>query len=713
MILFYDDWKKYPNAIIHTDTKNESWVRLAMLLKRMGVKNHAFMLALHNPKLRNVDPHDPNLSYEYKKMVLIECLENPWYYFREVALVPPTAGNARIHLRANRANISMLWLFFNHITTYLIQPRQTGKSLSIEELIAGLGNLFMNNTTFGILTKDDKLRDKTSKKIRDIIDKLPPYLKNMDKRDVRNMEKITIKKLNNVISLFVGNKDPKAADNVGRGMTMPVTVIDEFAYVNNIQIILPVMLAATTAAREEAAKQGTYYGTILTTTPGKLNTPEGRYAYNVYQGSLRWSETFFDCKNVDELNKILENNSRSTDGKKKFKVMLLEYNHRQLGYTDEWLLNRIETALSDGEDAESDFLNKWVGGTLKSPIDKKYIEIMQKSIIKEPIVKTYKGGYVVRWYITEEMMYEYARKGYFVIGVDPSEAVGKDDIGLVVRYSQDGRVIAAGTYNETNLTVFSEFLLDLLKYIPNSIMIIERRNSGTGIIDDLLKLMYAENINPFKRLFNWVINDYKKYKDKYPDIVSNVVSWDTIEDLRKHFGFATSASGRASRGELYGNIFNASIKYTSNKIHDEILVNQLLDLEVKNGRIDHPKDGHDDMVISWLLGYWFMTRAENKKLYGIDDTYTLKKIIDNEILANASKKDLEYIKQQERIKNEIDNLLNRLRNEKDIYIASKLIRRIKVLEKKLDTEAFKNINIDDAIREIKIYKKLKKLNMVQ
>jgi hypothetical protein len=67
MILFKEDWyKKHPSAIIHMKTKNKSFIRIAGLYKKMGIENHAFMLALHDPDLEDIDPHDENLSEEIK-----------------------------------------------------------------------------------------------------------------------------------------------------------------------------------------------------------------------------------------------------------------------------------------------------------------------------------------------------------------------------------------------------------------------------------------------------------------------------------------------------------------------------------------------------------------------------------------------------------------------------------------------------------------------
>ena len=127
MILFLEDWKKYPEAIVHLETKNDSFIRFAGLLKYMGVKNYAFCLALMDPTLKDIDPFSPDLTVKQITAIARECKRNPWYIFREIIRIPVDGSNVPISLQANRGNISMFWLFFNHITSLLIQPRQTGK----------------------------------------------------------------------------------------------------------------------------------------------------------------------------------------------------------------------------------------------------------------------------------------------------------------------------------------------------------------------------------------------------------------------------------------------------------------------------------------------------------------------------------------------------------------------------------------------------------
>jgi len=706
MILHLSDWKKYPTARIHYETKNTSFIKLSALLKYMGVKNHAFMLAIHDPRIKDLNPYDPNLTQKEKLLITKECKVNFWYFIREVARVPPPAGNAHIRLKANRGNISLFWLFFNHITTYLIQIRQTGKSLNVNELFAYLINVAAVNTDMSILTKDDKLRNKTSVQIRDIIELLPPYLRMMKANDIKNSERVTVKELNNMLNIYVGRSDKKAADNVGRGMTTPIVQVDEFGYVSNIEITLPEMLTATTAAREVAAEFNLPYGTIFSTTPGKLNNPDGKFAYKIYNSALRWNEKMLDSGSEEAIRKILKKNASSNDG---FEVMLLEYNHRQLGYTDEWLAERIAVATSAGEDVDSNFFNKWVGGGDNSPIDKDMLEVIINSLVNEPRVEISEHGYVLNWYISQARKKEMEREGFFIAGIDTSDAIGSDGIGLVIRYSVTGEVVAAGNYNETNLIVFSDYLIDLIEANETLLLLIERKSSGSTIIDYLLKVLVAKNINPFRKIFNWVYNDAPSFKNKYPEAFSkNYVSMDTVIKLKKYFGFSTSGSGRTSRSGLYGNVFNSSIKYTSNLTRNHTLVRQLRGLIIKNGRIDHMDGEHDDMVIGWLLSYWFLIYGENKQEYGFRYDNILKDVINNELMINATDEELEVIKEQDKIKDQISFYIELIKKESNAIIGIKILNKIKLLESKLSHKLVKNFNIDAMLKDIKIMKKIEK-----
>ena len=157
-IIYENDWLLYPEAIIDTQTKNQSFVRLAALYRHMGIKNHSFMLSLLNPRLQGIDPYSPHLTLEQKLDIAIECKENFWYFIRECIRTPDGTEDNPISFKANRGNIALFWLFLNHTTLILIQPRQTGKSINTNALMTYLLNIRCTKTHINQINKDESLR---------------------------------------------------------------------------------------------------------------------------------------------------------------------------------------------------------------------------------------------------------------------------------------------------------------------------------------------------------------------------------------------------------------------------------------------------------------------------------------------------------------------------------------------------------------------------
>lgn len=458
------------------------------------------------------------------------------------------------------------------------------------------------------------------------------------------------------------------------------------------------------AAREQAKEQSAPYYTILTTTPGKLNTKEGRFAYEVYNSSVRWTEKFYDAKDEDELNNIIAKNTA------KFEVVLLEFNHQQLGYSDEWLAKRIRVALSEGEAAESDYLNKWVAGGISSPIPKNLLKIIEASRKNEfnPFISKY--GYIIRWYITNHELDKIKKTRFLSIGLDTSDALGgsNDSIGLIIRDSITGAVLGAGKFNETNLASFADFLVELLEEFPKSVLIPERRSSATAIMDNMFRIMVIKKMNPFRRIYNKIVEHPEKNQALYKEVLTGIPSISLITKLKRSFGFTTSGGGDNSRDMLYGNIFRSALRYTADKVYDPELIEQLAGLRHKNGRIDHESGSHDDLVIGWLLSMFILLRSNNLTVYGFSKDDYFSSNIDNELMSENLEVDVEKIKEQQKLKANIEKLISRMRNIKDEFLGMKILNTIKQLQSKIDTEIIRTFNIETLLEDIKLYRKLKK-----
>jgi len=702
VILYEKDWADYPTARPHYATTNKTWVRLAGVYNKMGVSNCMSHLALINPALEHVDPHSPDLDKATIMMIVEEIAENPWYALREIIRVPAVAGVNTLPLRANRGNIALYWLFFNHITTLLIQPRQTGKSVSVDSLSISLLTMICANTDITLLTKDDGLRVKNVARLKGIMESLPSYMQLRVRGDSNNTEKLTINGLGNTYVTAVSQASAKAALKLGRGFTTPIIHVDELAFIQNLETTLPALLAGSVAARDSAAAAGAPYGILFTTTPGYLASPDGKYAYKVYEDSFSWSEKLMDCANLEDL----ESHIRKNNSSRKLQVVL-DYNHRQLGYTDEWLRRKIEETMATGDSAKADFLNVWPEGNASSliPKDKLAIMIDNKRPETEVMVTTY--GYILRLYVPLEDLCNY----HIVAGLDTSDAVGKDGIGLILRDVYTGKVLGVGDFNETNTVTFARWLSEFLIAFPKVTLIIERKSTGVSIIDALIELLLHAGIDPFARLFNWVVNDSRTNLEYAKHVTGKPFrsrDRSVYTKYRKHFGYATSASGRSSRDMLYGEIFNSSVRYTSDTIMDNKLINQLSGLIVKNNRVDHASGEHDDLVIGWLLGYWMLAKGENMDFYGIPQSRILSNVAESKVAEDGGIEAIEAKEFQLELKEEIDDVVAQIANTRSYLKAGALINKLKYLYRDIDTTIIQSFNMESLLESLELEKNRKR-----
>ncbi len=679
---------------------------MARVLKALGVKNHMFHLCLYNPYLREVDPHSPNISPEEILMVVEECRINFWYYLREVARAPGQSGAPARPVEANRGNLALFWCFFNHVMTLLIQIRQTGKSFNVDLLGAYLMQIRCSNTQINLLTKDETLRRANIQRLKDIMDALPSYLDSRTKKDANNTELITVKDRGNLYQGHLPQASEKLAGNVGRGLTSPIFFVDEPPFQANIQEALPAALAAGGAARDIAEANDEPYGTILTTTAGKKDTKEGKYFYNnILAGMAEWSEKFYDCADRKALKDVLMVNSRDRE----YRVNIT-MNHQQLGKTDEWLAKKIGESVASGEAADRDYFNRWTAGTTTNPLSIQTLERIRASQ-REPVhIETSNpGSYVVRWFIPEDQIEKRMSSSKYVVVLDTSEASGGDDISLRCTDIYTGEMVATGTYNETNIITFCEWVATWLTRWDTTTLLPERRSTGVTLIDMLLLILPSKGVDPFERIFNRIVNEYDEMPDRYKEISEPM--WRRDGEIytrnKKVFGFATSSSGLTSRSELYGSTLHQAAKQVGHLVADKTTIDQIASLIIKNGRVDHPAGEHDDMVISWILTHWFMTKARNLQHYGIQPSSVLKDLRHQQTVdpVNLYKNSV-----QQKLRERIEFISNAFQKENDEFIARRYEQELRYLYSRLELQENEKVSVDELIAKTKEEKLRKRLD---
>lgn len=698
MILFLEDWARHPTAIPDTTTTNTSWLRFVELLKSMGIKNHAFPLALHNPNLVGVDPHSPDLTVNQMVEIQIESQFNPWYFFREVLRVPPNAGPDALPLLANRGNVALWWLAYNHIDSGLTQPRQTGKSLSSDGIMTHVKDVAAINSKLLLLTKDNSLRIANIDRLKKMRAYLPSYIARITAADADNKTEMTNVARGNIYQTAVGQNSEAGAANLGRGLSAPISETDESPFIPYIDVTLPAMLAATRAAREEAAATGGFYFNLFPTTAGKKNSRSGAFMYDLFMGAMPWSETLYDCRNAEELKHRVNKNS---PGRKK--MVYINLLHYQLGKTDAWLYEAMAEAASTGDDAERDFMNRWTSGTGTSPLDTQLLEIISNAR-RTPRVEITSEGYALNWYISEEdLEYRIATGRMMVGGMDTSDALGRDQITFVVVDALSLELLCCLAVDETNLILFSNWVVKIMLKCSNLILIPERKSTGGTIIDNLLLQLPPRGVDPFKRIYNRVVDDQMWKEKKEFELIHEPLIRRPTEfyvKCKKYFGYVTAGSGYQSRDKLYGEVLQKAARLGGSMVYDTGLGQEITSLVVKNGRIDHSAGGHDDRVIGWLLSVWMLGFSKNLSFYGIETP--LVEAIDYKRL-DEKKQTTPYGEyknvQQQNIKKEITNLLLQLKDVKEEITAIFMEDKIRKLNSKLRDEDALPMTIDSLIQE--------------
>jgi len=673
MILFKEDFSK-KNAICHYQTSNLSAVKFATLLKRMGVENNKFVLALYQPQLINVDPFSKDLSAEMKLRIAVECKINIWYMLREVARVPSQGSGTSPYI-FNRANVGLTWLFCNSITPFLTMPRQIGKTIAAISVFVWVCYLAGQDLSAALFAKDNILVLENVERLKLIRDALPQFLIKNSVVDTNNKEGVSYNFLKTKYKTFVAQTSKLRASSQGRGPSIGLEHWDEFGHYINNDLSYPSATSAITAAADQIRATGFPCTNMITTTAGRLSDPCGLYAYGIKNNCMRFTEKLYDSKNVEELKTVVDSNSNN-------QMCYLEYSHLQLGKDAAWL--KKVTVDKDPATIACDFLNKWEHTSGLSAISKDMSKKLEDNI-KEPVFVEVKNGIVIRWFTHPSKFKKYEEKNIpFVIGSDTSDNVGIDFTTMVMTDPRDMSVVCTWKCNLTNFAYVVKNILSMLLEFPKSIFIPERNKNGKVLLDFLILALLEKELNPLKRIYNAYYQEYTQDKE----LITEIPSVDG--DIIKKFGFWT---GAASRDILFETVMPQALDTNYDKIFDPDLISEILGLIIKNNRIDHMVGSNDDLTIAYLLSCFFILHGKNINLYGVDRNIFLKNITHD-----GAKVDPKYKEQQLKI---FDRLQRIKKKEEECFSPTLKMgyqNEIKSLESLLDKDIIepKIISMDQA-----------------
>lgn len=404
---------------------------------------------------------------------------------------------------------------------------------------------------------------------------------------------------------------------------MALIHFDEIAFMNYNQIIVSTAVNSMLAASTNARKNGLPSPIVFTTTAGNPDTPSGAFALDMFEKAMSFSESLYDLADRNDLLNAIRKGSVSESP-----MLYLEFSYRQLGKTDEWFREAASRSKASQDDINRDLLNIWQSSSDNVILTEEQRRKLRESS-SEPSFVDYSDGFAIRWYDKQiDVESEKFKYSHLILGMDTSENIGRDYTTMTIISADDMRVVATCRCNDSNTMEISRFLVSILKKFPNLVFIPERNNTGTAIIDYAIEVLQKDNINPFFRIYNEVIQNIKDPKYKNIDIYN-------FREIHGHtratFGFRTSGGAIAgtSRNMLYKAVMNKTLDLNASRVYDRTLIKEFCNLTLKGGRIDHESNKHDDQVISYLLACFLIFFGKNLSYYGIPDGVILRTISDS------------------------------------------------------------------------------------
>lgn len=585
------------SPIIDTNTKNRSFVKVARQLEILGIKNCSFHLVLLNPMLQGVDPHSKNLTPEQIMMITTECQLNIFYYLREVVRIPVQGGTTQSFIM-DRGTLAMLYCFINDISSYLMKPRQTGKSVGIDAALSWAFKFGITNGDFMFVANDVKIAKKNLKTMKFILSNLPSYLSNMGTESVDNSGK-KIRRTNNITSYTepvtnnsasVANTaiSEEGAEQIGRGLSQTHQFFDEAEFTRFIDVIVKVSGMSFSTAANNALQRGAHACRIFATTPGDLSSKNTcQSAMKIVNDSLKWSEKFYDISPV-KFKEIVEQKS-------KFRVVYIEYDYKQLGLGEKWFAYACSTVGEDPNKIRREILLQRFSGNNKSPFTENDINELNEGVKTPLFTKTIGQIYNILFYEKPR------RKRLYFLSIDPSTGVGGDNYAITVLDPYTLNTVAE--FRSEYMTTDGCF--DLVSWMVskyfNNVMIIIERNMGMPLIDRFLSSNLKDRVYSTDDSVD--TNKFvKEDLDEYGYIKDELAK-------RRFYGINTVHSNR----EIMMNILMDAVRFSKSIVRSKYVVDDISKLVVKNNKIQADVGEHDDSVMSWLLAlyvYYYGTKLE-------------------------------------------------------------------------------------------------------
>ena len=629
---------KLDNKTIYYDyqTKNKSFLKVCKILKDEGIVNFAFPLMTYDKDLIGIDPYSDEVKNNIRLQLKIknEVANNMWYFLREVVRVPNPG--ASIPFGLHRGNLAMLFCLNCNFNTYVELPRQHYKTYSAVVYYAWVNMYKARNYNMIFTHKAYADTVENLRRLKQLLDPdngcLPEYLlAPLGKNDKNNENEFIIASNNNRIKVVGPANDSAGADKAGRGSTVPLIWLDEIAFLKYNETMMGAMVPAFSTASAAARENGTPYSILLTTTPSSLDIPEGKFVHDtLIEQAMDFDEKMYDYyfeRGLDWLAEFVSNNSNNY-------FVVVKFSYKQLGKSDAWLQEQLRKMNNNMTLVKRELLLEWTYSSDDSLLDEETLNTIAQYADRD---------YVAKLLILDKYMLYYIRqpsnifKKNYVISMDIAGGLGRDKTAITIIDPKDNLPTAVMYSNKMTVVDLVDVTCELLdRYFPMGIVVPELNYSGNTFMELMLKkgkynsnLFYTIKETKAERIIQEDRDIFAKAKKKY------------VRKEKRVYGINTTAATRKIMVEdiLFNLINNKPESFNNRDIFKELKTLE----RKKTGKIEHSDSGHDDILMSYLIGLFailFEQKSMKRFLINIYDDEDIFDVPEEELEARKNKSNM-------------------------------------------------------------------------
>lgn len=599
-------------------TKNESFLLTAQELKTLGIKNWYFMLEVAYPNLgvQDIDPHDPNISEVDIGRVLVECKQNPWYYFREVVRIP-VRGAGVLPLYLHRAGCAAIWSFIHSFDFELVQPRQTFKTTVLTAIMSYMMLFEYRNCDIPYMHKTEKRCTDNVGILRDYITALPKYMNPWaNAKHLPGLQSLKYEAHNVSIAVISAAKSENVAEDKMRGYSLFAGFIDECEFIPYMKAVINGANPTIVQARRTAKEMGIRTSIMYASTPGDLETQEGKDFQAIIDELPVFDESYYDYTPEQiEFIKSLPSPDEEDPERVPITMFYIEFNYLQLRKDEAWLREQYYEAIKKktiGEYRRGVLLQRYRGdgSVLFEQADIDFITQNRK----EPDYDIFLFR-KFHLYVYQHKIYQtniHSDTPYFdinipyMIGIDPASGKNGDNTALIIVHPYTFEVVAELVCNFLGTFDLMRVIAEIAKIVPSGVFIIETNNLGTAIVD------FVQESNLAHRF----------YHDPKLDASKNAIQYETPEMTVKRKAIEKGYIGTY----LTSAIRDKMITLLQTHVHDyrHLMTTKYLSWDVanliraKNGKVEAAPGLHDDLVMAYNHVLYIFYYGYKIERFGID-----------------------------------------------------------------------------------------------